>query len=86
MPDTGIQQALSFPRRSGLTNPPDTSTLAAERAALHQRIEAFQRVIAYQGQGPAALAVIIVFQGAQINALEAYIRTLEREVRRLTEP
>ncbi|MDE3032063.1 MAG: hypothetical protein KGI56_00220 [Acidobacteriota bacterium] len=83
MPDTGTQNLLPFPRRSALNEPPDTGPLAAERAALRQRIQAYRRLIAYQGQGPAALAVVIEIQGEQIHALETYVKALEREVRRL---
>lgn len=86
MPDTGTQQSLPFPRRSARSEPPDTTPLAAERAALHQRVEAFRHLIAYQGQGPAALAVIIGLQGEQIHAMEIYITALERLLRRNVEP
>jgi len=86
MADTGTQQSLPFPRRSALSDPPDTAPLAAERAALHQRLDACHHVLAYQGQGPASYLAIIAIQGEVIRALETYATALERFIRKGTEP
>lgn len=87
MPDLGTQQSLPFPRRSTSDKPSDAAfTLAAEQAALTQRLEACCHILAYQGQGPAAYPAIIAIQSEIMRALKAYALALEKALSQGGEP